>query len=177
MLFAILAAANIRSFARLGYQPYRIALETNNQLSQNNTEGLTVSSSIGIVDLRTGEMDYINAGQPATIIKRAGTSFEEVSEVKSFGLASMENVNFQQNHINFMQGDVMMLYTSGVSQAKNQYGEEYTEAYITVRLNEIINQEYELEKILGEMMNHMDEFQKGFRDTSGGVMLLFRYFG
>src|SRR5690606_15524214 len=35
-MFAVLAATNIRSFARLGYQPYRIVLETNNQLSQNN---------------------------------------------------------------------------------------------------------------------------------------------
>ncbi|NLB17665.1 MAG: SpoIIE family protein phosphatase, partial [Syntrophomonadaceae bacterium] len=62
MLFTILAASNIRSYARLGYQPYRIVLETNNQLSHNNTEGLTVSAFVGVVDLKTGEMDYINAG-------------------------------------------------------------------------------------------------------------------
>ncbi len=177
MLFAILAAANIRSFARLGYQPYRIVLETNNQLSQNNTEGLTISAFVGIVDLKTGEMDYIIAGQPTTIVKRAGTSFEEVSEVKSFGLANMENVNFHQNRINFMQGDTMMLYTSGVSNAKNEHGEEFSEAYITAQLNEIIKQEYELGKILEEMNNSLIEFKAGSQDNSGGAMLIFRFYG
>jgi sigma-B regulation protein RsbU (phosphoserine phosphatase) len=177
MLFAILAAANIRSFARLGYPPYRIVLETNNQLSQNNTEGLTVSAFVGIVDLKTGEMDYVNAGQPNTLIKRAGTNFEEVNEVKSFVLANMENVNFQQNHFDFMQGDMMMLYTRGVSSTRNEYGEEFSEAYVNIQLNEIIKQEYQLDKILEEMKNSVMEFKNNSQDTSSGVMLLFRFFG
>lgn len=177
MLFAVLAAANIRSFARLGYQPYRIVLETNNQLSQNNTEGLTVTAFVGLVNLKTGEMDYINAGQPTTIIKRAGTDFEEVNEVKSFTLANMENVNFHQNHINLMQGDMMMLYTSGISQTRNESGDEFSEAYVSIQLNEIIKREYELDKILKAMNKSLVEFKNGFDDTSGGVMLLFRFFG
>lgn len=177
MIFAILAAANIRSFARLGYQPYRIVLETNNQLSQNNTEGLTISAFVGIVDLKTGEMNYINAAQPATIIKRAGTSFEEVTEVKSFGMGNMENVNFHQNQINLMQGDVMMLYTSGVSRTKNQYGEEFSEAHIVNQLNETIKQEYVLDRILGEMQQALIEFKANSQDSPEGVMLLFRFFG
>jgi sigma-B regulation protein RsbU (phosphoserine phosphatase) len=177
MLFAVLAAANIRSFARLGYQPYRIVLETNNQLSQNNTEGLTVSAFIGVVDLKTGEMDYINAGQPTTVVKRAGASFEEVSEVKSFVLANMENVNFRQNHLNFMQGDVMLLYTSGVSETKNDRGEEFSEVYISVQLNEIVKREYELDKILDAMNKALIEFKNGSKDTSGGIILIFRFLG
>lgn len=177
ILFAVLAVANIRSFARLGYQPYRIVLETNNQLSQNNTEGLTVSVFVGVIDLKTGDMDYINAGMPDTIVKCAGTSFEEVSEVKSFILANMENVNFQQNHINFMQGDMMMLYTSGVSETKNQYGDEFSEPYVAIQLNEIIKREYELDKILEAMNDSLIEFKGGSDDTSSGVMLIFRFFG
>lgn len=177
MLFAILAAANIRSFARLGYAPYRIALETNNQLSQNNTEGITVAAFIGIVDLRTNEMDYVNAGQPATVIKRAGASFEEAEEVRGFALATMENINFQQNRINLVQGDVLMLYTTGVSQTKNEYGEEFSEAYVTIQLNEIIKYEYRLDRILEEMNRVLTEFKGGSPDPSGGVMLIFRVLG
>jgi Serine phosphatase RsbU, regulator of sigma subunit len=177
MLFAVLAAANIRSFARLGYQPYRIAMETNNQLSQNNTEGLTVSVFVGVLDIKTGEMDYINAGQPTTIVKRAGTSFEEVSEVKSFVLANMENVNFSQNHIDFMQGDVMMLYTSGVSDTKNEHGDEFSEAHVSIQLNMILKHEYELDKILAAMNSSLNEFKNGSKDTSSGIMLMFRFFG
>jgi len=177
MLFAVLAAANIRSFARLGYSPYRIVFETNNQLSQNNTEGLTVSVFVGIINLKTGEMDYVNAGQPTTLIKRAGKDFEAVNEVKSFTLANMENVNFHQNHISLMQGDIMMLYTSGISQTRNESGEEFSDAYVSVQLNEIIKREYELNKILNAMKDALIEFKNGYEDGSGGVMLLFRYFG
>jgi len=177
MLFTILAAANIRSYARLGYQPYRIVLETNNQLSHNNTEGLTVSAFVGIVNLKTGEMDYINAGQPTTIVKRAGTNFEEVSEVNSFRLGNMENVNFHQNHINLMQGDMVMLYTTGVSQTQNEHGDEFSEAYISIQLNEIIKQEYEVDKILQDMNAALTEFKNNSQDSPGGVMLLFRFFG
>ena len=175
ILFAVLAAANIRSFARLGYQPYRIVLETNNQLSQNNTEGLTVSVFVGIVDLKTGEMDYVNAGMPNTLVKRAGVGFEEVSEVKNFVLANMENVNFRQDHIDFMQGDMMMLYTSGVAKTRNQDGDEFSEAYVNIQLNEIIKHEYELDKILEAMKESLIEFKGGSQETSSGIMLIFRY--
>lgn len=176
-MFAVLAAANIRSFARLGYRPYRIVLETNNQLSQNNTEGLSVSVFVGVVDLKTGEMDYINAGMPNTLVKRAGTGFEEISEVKSFVLANMENVNFHQNHIDFMQGDMLMVYTSGIAKTKNQYGDEFSEPYVTIQLNEIMKREYELEKILESMKETLIEFSSGSNDTSNGTMLIFRFMG
>ncbi len=89
----------------------------------------------------------------------------------------MENVNFQQNHITFMQGDTMVLYTSGVSEAKNRQGEEFSEAYITIQLNEIIKHEYQLDRILEEMKKSLNEFQEGAPETSSGVMLMFRFFG
>lgn len=176
-MFAVLAAANIRSFARLGYRPYRIVLETNNQLSQNNTEGLTVSAFVGVIDLKTGEMDYINAGMPNTLVKRAGRGFEEISEVKSFVLANMENVNFHQNHVDFMQGDMLVVYTSSIAKTKNQYGDEFSEPYVTIQLNEIIKREYELEKILDTMKETLVEFSSGAGDTSNGAMLIFRFMG
>ena len=122
-------------------------------------------------------MCFGNADQPTTIIKRAGDKFEEVNEAKSFRLANMENVNFQQNHITFMQGDTMVLYTSGVSEAKNRQGEEFSEAYITIQLNEIIKHEYQLDRILEEMKKSLNEFQEGAPETSSGVMLMFRFFG
>lgn len=176
-MFAVLAAANIRSFARLGYQPYRIVLETNNQLSQNNTEGLNVAVFVGVVDLRTGEMDYINAGMPNTLVKRAGAGFEEINEVKSFVLANMENVNFHQNHIDFMQGDMLMVYTSGIANTKNQYGDEFSEPYVTIQLNEIIKREYELVTILETMKETLIEFSSGSGEASSGTMLIFRFMG
>jgi len=89
----------------------------------------------------------------------------------------MENVNFQQNHFDFMQGDMMMLYTRGVSSTRNEYGEEFSEAYVNIQLNEIIKQEYQLDKILEEMKNSVMEFKNNSQDTSSGVMLLFRFFG
>lgn len=176
-MFAVLAATNIRSFARLGYQPYRIVLETNNQLSQNNTEGLTVSVFVGIVDLRTGEMDYVNAGMPPTLVKRAGAVFEEVNEVTSFVLANMENVNFHQNHLELMQGDMLMVYSDGVAKTKNKDGDEFSEPYVTIQLNEIIKREYQLDRILAGMKEALLEFSSGAAETAGGAMLIFRYLG
>lgn len=89
----------------------------------------------------------------------------------------MENVNFQQNHLDFMQGDMLMLYTSGVSKAKNKYGEEFSEPYVVIQLNEIIKREHELDRIVNALKESLLEFTSGSGDTSGGVMLLFRYFG
>ncbi|MGI5875967.1 MAG: PP2C family protein-serine/threonine phosphatase [Dethiobacteria bacterium] len=177
ILFAVLATTNIRSFARLGYSPHRIVSETNNQLSQNNTEGLSISVFVGVIDLQTGEMDYVNAGMPNTIIKWAGKNFEEVNEVKSFVLANMENATFHQNHIDFMQGDMMMLYTSGIPKTRNQYGDEFSEPYVVIQLNGIIKREHELDKILEAMNESLIEFREGAEEISSGIMLLFRFFG
>lgn len=130
-----------------------------------------------MVDLRTGEMDYINAGMPNTLVKRAGAGFEEINEVKSFVLANMENVNFHQNHIDFMQGDMLMVYTSGIANTKNQYGDEFSEPYVTIQLNEIIKREYELVTILETMKETLIEFSSGSGEASSGTMLIFRFMG
>ncbi len=72
---------------------------------------------------------------------------------------------------------MMMLYTTGVSQTQNEHGDEFSEAYITIQLNEILKQEYQVDKILQDMNAALAEFKNNSQDSSGGVMLLFRFFG
>ena len=85
-LFAVITKTHIKNYAQLGYQPDRILAETNNQLSYKNDAGLTASVFVGIVDLQTGMLQYINAGQMTPLWKNSGGDFKFLKSKSCFAL-------------------------------------------------------------------------------------------
>ena len=59
----MIAMTHIKNYAKLGYSSSRILAETNNRLSGQNREALTVSVFLGILNLRTGLMEYVDGLQ------------------------------------------------------------------------------------------------------------------
>ena len=59
----MIAMTHIKNYAKLGYSSSRILAETNNRLSGQNRGALTVSVFLGILNLRTGLMEYVDGLQ------------------------------------------------------------------------------------------------------------------
>ncbi|MBE6559985.1 MAG: HAMP domain-containing protein [Ruminococcaceae bacterium] len=179
MLSAMLAATNIRCFARMGYQPYRIAMETNNQLAQNRGDNreLTVAAQIAQIDLKSGVMKYVNAGMPPMLLKETGAGFAFDSRPAGFLLGEMPGVSFTQDTRRLSQGNTILLMSGGVPKMKNENGLEFTNAYVQSGINMIAAREYDL-KAMTELLEHMlDGFRGNAELEADTSLLLFRYFG
>ena len=163
----------------MGYQPYRIAMETNNQLAQNRGDNreLTVAAQIAQIDLKSGVMKYVNAGMPPMLLKETGAGFAFDSRPAGFLLGEMPGVSFTQDTRRLSQGNTILLMSGGVPKMKNENGLEFTNAYVQSGINMIAAREYDL-KAMTELLEHMlDGFRGNAELEADTSLLLFRYFG
>ena len=179
MLYAMLAATNIRCFARMGYQPYRIAAETNNQLagSGKDDKELTVEALIVQLDLRNGTLKYVNAGMPPILLKGTGESFSYENTPAGFNLGEMPGVSFTQETRHLSQGNMLLMMSNGVPGMKNESGLEFTNSYVQSGINEITTKAYDLREMTEQLENMLADFRGNAELEADTSMILLRYFG
>ena len=126
-MFMVIAKTLIKDHAQLGLEPKEVFTRVNNLLCEGNEAGLFVTAWLGIVDLITGEMTYVNAGHNPPVIRING-EIKYLSQKPGFILAGMEGYKYTQDKIKLNKGDGIFLYTDGATEATNKdsqlYGEE-----------------------------------------------------
>jgi sigma-B regulation protein RsbU (phosphoserine phosphatase) len=105
-----------------------IFTKANEKLCENNESGMFITAWMGILDLKTGKLQYVNAGHNPPLLKRANGSFEYLRTRAGFILAGMEGVRYRVAELTLNPGDRVFLYTDGVPEATNienkLYGED-----------------------------------------------------
>ncbi|MCQ2796311.1 MAG: SpoIIE family protein phosphatase [Bacilli bacterium] len=151
----------------------QIIASVNNELCLNNEAQMFVTCWCGILDIKTGHVDFVNAGHNAPIVKRKGGKFEEIKVTKNFVLAGLENIPYRLESIDLQPGDEIFIYTDGVTEAtdksKRLYGIE--------RLLKFMN-EYSYHtsnEMLKGIMKQLDEFQKDTEQADDITMLMIRF--
>ncbi|MFT4106960.1 MAG: SpoIIE family protein phosphatase [Lacrimispora sp.] len=177
IMLAAITTTIMKSYAQLGYLPARIMAETNNQISNNNRAELNVSAFLGILNLVSGKLDYVNSGDMIPLIKKSGQVFEPLPNKKGIRLGSMENVPYFQQSVRLVQGDMLFLYSPGVAEASDERGNVYSDSCVTEQMNEITKQEIGLERIIGVMSEDIRKFQGRQPQEQDHTMLMIRYYG
>ena len=99
----------------------------NYALCARNDAGMFVTLWVGILDLTSGEMRYVSAGHNPPVLHRAGQP-EYLRCKNGFVLAGMEGAKYTENSVQLQKGDVLCLYTDGVTEAEDKshqlFGEE-----------------------------------------------------
>ena len=104
----------------------------NQQLCQDNEEMMFVTVFVGMLDLKTGRFIYVNGGHnPPVIYHKAKDKFEYLQVERNCVLGMMDGMDYVQQEIHLDSGDIIYLYTDGVTEAmdeqNNQYGEKRLE--------------------------------------------------
>jgi serine phosphatase RsbU (regulator of sigma subunit) len=100
----------------------------NNHMCAGAVEGRFVTYVLVIIDLKTHEMSLVIAGHMSPIIRKADGAFEEFDE-ESVGLpiGVLEDYPFDVLSRRLDPGEIVVIYTDGVSAAMNPNGDLYTE--------------------------------------------------
>ena len=114
----------------------------NQQLCHNNEEMMFVTVFMGMLDLKTGELIYVNGGHNPPLVCHKN-KFEYLDVGKSCALGINEVLIFTQKKIKLAAGDIIFMYTDGVTEAMNEDGDLFSENY----LHEIINKEDKTESL------------------------------
>ena len=109
----------------------------NNQLCQENDEMMFVTVFMGMLDLKTGRFIFVNGGHnPPMIYNSQENSFSYLQVEENCVLGLMGEMDYIQQEINLNKGDIIYLYTDGVTEAMDENNNQYGET----RLSEVLNE-------------------------------------
>ena len=126
-LFMMRAKATIQSHLKSGLGIVEAVVKANHRLTANNDANMFVTAWIGIVDLATGALEYVNAGHNPPLVRRADGSVAYLTEKSGPPLAVMDGIEYRRQSLTLAPGDGLLLYTDGVTEALNPAQELYGE--------------------------------------------------
>lgn len=134
----------------------RVFTEVNNMLCEANSEGLFITAFEGVLDLATGEFNFVNAGHEMPFICRAGGEFEAHKIRAGFVLAGMEGMRYRAGSMTLEPGDKLFQYTDGVTEATDVHNELYGMERLGAVLNRV--KDGKPADILPEVKRDIDAF-------------------
>ena len=107
----------------------------NRLLCEDNVESFFVTAFLGVLNIHTCELKYVNAGHEPVFYCRDGV-YEALPEEPNFMLGCLDDIEFVEQAIQLKAGDKLFLYTDGISEAMNPENELFGKERILRVLNE-----------------------------------------
>ena len=133
-LFMVIAKTLIKDHAQQGTQPEEVFTEVNRLLCEANDEGMFVTAWMGVLELSTGHLAYVNAGHNPPLLRHGG-KYEFLRTRSGFILAGMEGMRYRPASLELSPGDAVYLYTDGVTEATNENRQLYGDQRLYDTLN------------------------------------------
>jgi sigma-B regulation protein RsbU (phosphoserine phosphatase) len=126
--------ASLIAEIRNNYAIRSIMFKVNNLLYESTASDIYVTAVYGVLDIKNRIFTFSNAGHNAPILRHADGRMEYLTE-GGIALGMFENSKYEERALGINPGDVMVFYTDGVTEAKNEKDEEFG----TKRLKQVIN--------------------------------------
>jgi len=174
-LFMVITKTLIKNNAQSGQSPAEVFNTVNNKLCENNDAGMFVTAFMAYLDIKSGKFTYVNAGHDPALIKKKDGDFNFLETKPAFILAGFEDVVYKEDEVILSPGDVVFLYTDGVTEAMNQAGELFKIS----RLEEVVNRHKNLNVngLLTRTKSEIDLFADGAEQADDITMLALEYGG
>ena len=114
--------AVFRTIATKVDDPSLIVEGMNTMASRGNTTGMFATLFVGVLDLATGLLSYSNAGHEKPIIV-TGKDMRYLSMTANVPIGIVEGKEYKTQKADIAAGDMILLYTDGLTEAMNA-GEE-----------------------------------------------------
>lgn len=176
-MFMMSSKTMLRSIAEAGYSVEEVAIAANNKLSSNNDANMFVTVWMGILDITSGHVEFINAGHNLPVIKRKNGDYEFLKCKAGFVMAGMEGSKYKKQELDLYPGDTIILYTDGVTEATDANEVLYGDDRLIENLNNHSHDEESVSNILNRLKEDVDSFVKDAPQFDDITMLALRYNG
>ena len=174
-LFMVKTMHLIENHSKFDSSPEEIFNNVNNISCNRNEEELFVTSWFGKLNLNSGKLSFINAGHNPPLIKQNHKDFEYLNTEPNFVLGEIEDIPFEEQEIDLNPGDIILLYTDGITEANDNYAGFYGENRLRKIIND--NKNKSLEEILGNIKDDVYRFCGSTDQFDDMTMLCIKYNG
>lgn len=126
-LFMALSRTILRVMAQTDLPPDKLLFNVNNQLKSDSSSRLFVTLFYGVLDPQTGELHYCNGGHNPPIITHTDDDETPILDGNGPALGVFPNAAYLSGHVTLNTGDILVVYTDGVTEAINEAEEEFDE--------------------------------------------------
>ncbi len=154
-LFMALTRTLIRAAAVEIDSPVDVMRRVNDQLLPDTQQGMFVTAVYGVLDTKSGDFTYVNAGHNPPFWVKVDDGITRLTRT-AVALGVMHQPNMKENTISLGEGDTLLLYTDGLTEAFSPVGELFGEARLMNALHSI--QPCTADEILMQVEEHLNEF-------------------
>ncbi|HSZ59685.1 MAG TPA: PP2C family protein-serine/threonine phosphatase [Tepidisphaeraceae bacterium] len=106
-------------------RPATLLRHANRQLCSKSLGGF-VTAFLGIYEPGQRRLIYANAGHPPPLLRRfSDGSIHTLDEVGSYPLGIDDSEDFEEATVQFESGDTVLLYTDGITEARDANGDQF----------------------------------------------------
>lgn len=158
-LFMMRSKTMIRNYVETGISLGEVLTKANSRLCEGNDAGMFVTTWIGDLNLRTGELRYANAGHNLPLLKRKDGEFEYMKIPAGFILAGLDGIKYKEQTLMMSPGDELFVYSDGVVEATDPkqelYGDDRLKACLNAHPGESAQQ------LCESVLNDVNKFYEG----------------
>ena len=136
-----------------------------------------VTMFLAVADLRTGEVRYASAGHNPPFVVTGGGEATPVPRVRGIALGARQGMVYDEGTFTMAPGDVLFLYTDGVSEAMDADDGMFTEVRIGEELGPAVASGASCEAVIEHLLAAVRRHADGVEQFDDVTMLAFRYLG
>jgi serine phosphatase RsbU (regulator of sigma subunit) len=138
-LFMAFSRTVIRGESVRGHNPATALRRANHFIVKDIRQGLFLTAFYATLNTRTGRLAYASGGHDWPLWLRADTGESQRLAARGFVLGAFQDVDLEERAIDMGPGDLLILYTDGVTEARDPnrglFGEERLEAAVKANAN------------------------------------------
>ncbi len=175
-LFMMASKILINNYALMNPDsPAKILERVNHQICLSNKAEMFVTTWLGILEISTGKMRAANAGHEYPVICRSGGQYELFKDRHGFVLGGMDGMRYHDYEFTLGEGDVLLLYTDGVTEATDSRNVLFGDQRLLDALNKY--PQGNPKEILENLKKEIDLFAGDAPQFDDITMLCLRYRG
>ncbi len=172
-IFMAVSRTLIRATALKGQSPASCFNYVNSLLCVESVNSMFVTAFYGILDLTTGELVYANAGHNFPYVTNSAGEVRPIEGSGGIPLGLMDFKPYEMHTTTINPGDMILLYTDGVTEAMNKEEELYSEERLEKFLS--ANSAAPLKDLTGNLFAEIHSYANGMEQSDDITTLAVRY--
>lgn len=174
--FMAISRTLLKSTAKFLQDPQACITELNELLCIDNDQMMFVTLFYGILDLKTGRFQFVNAGHNPPVLIRKGGAPEYFPRSPSIVLAVMEGASFPCEELFVQPGDMFVFYTDGVTEATDPDGVLYGDDRLLQTLQRV-DHGADVSKVTELLLGDIRVFERGAPQADDITCVVVNYLG
>ena len=172
-MFMSVTISYLRAYASIGLSASELVAKLNNTIASNNDANMFVTLFLAILNLKNGELNYVNAGHNEPYLMSDKQKYKRVKTLRNPVVGAFEGLKYKDEKILLNEGAKLFLYTDGVTEAFSKDDEQFGDK----RLSDVLNKSTSksIDATIQSVKRSIKTFTKNCEQSDDITMLLLEF--